>query len=348
MEENKRGLVPERFRSHALAAGVLALASLGGGVAYGQDASTEVADSALAGKKFVYVACSDLNRWCRKAREVIVGSLTEKGVEVTDLQDPYDPVLQAQNLNQAIAQNPDLIVVLATNARSIVPSLRRAKEAGIPVINFVGPTVPESEEYYVASIENNHRQLGEHAATNLVEGLKKEGLETANIMVITGAQVQPEVAVRMDGFNSVLAEYPEYKVVEVQDGNWDQGKSAEIAQTIFAKYSDQGGIQGAFGMADHMAAGIIQAAEQAGIPVGVDKNGLIVVASNCFEIGMVNIENGLQYGTATQAPETTAEFAVPLIEQALAGETIPKLSLMEETRITKDNVAEWKEQCGGA
>src|SRR6202012_1682851 len=204
------------------------------------------------------------------------------------------------------------------------------------------------EPYYAASIENNHHQLGEDAATNIIEGLKKEGVEKANILVVTGAQVQPEVAVRMDGFNSVLAKHPEYKVVEVQDGNWDQGKSAEIARTVFAKYGDKGGIQAAFGMADHMAAGIIQAAQQAGMPVGVDNKGLVVTASNCFAVGMVNIGNGTQYGTATQAPAPTAAFAVPLIEQALAGKTIPKRSLYEETRITKDNLDKWKVFCGSA
>jgi hypothetical protein len=57
------------------------------------------------------------------------------------------------------------------------------------VINLIGPAVPDSEPYYKASIENNHRQLGEFAATNLVEGLQKEGRKTANIFVITGAQV---------------------------------------------------------------------------------------------------------------------------------------------------------------
>ena len=343
-----RGL--ERFRPHAFAAaGILILAGLGAGAAYSEDASSaDVPASALKGKKVAFVACSDLNRWCREFRKAVVGALEAKGVIVTDLQDPYDPVLQAQHLDQAIAQKPDLIALLPTNARSVVPSLHRAKAAGIPVVNLVGPMVPESEPYYVASIENNHQELGEDAATNIVEGLKKEGLEKANIMVVTGAQVQPEVAVRMDGFNSVLAKYPQYKVVEVQDGNWDQGKSGEIARTIFAKYADKGGIQAAFGMADHMAAGIIQAAQQAGIPVGVDKNGLVVTASNCFEIGMVNIGNGLQYGTATQAPEPTAMFAVPLLEQLLAGKTIPKRSLYQETRITKDNLDKWKVFCGSA
>ena len=162
--------------------------------------------------------------------------------------------------------------------------------------------------------------MGEFAATNLVEGLKKEGRTTANIFVVTGAQVQPEVAVRMDGFKSVMDKYPEYKIVDIQDGNWDQGKTADIARTLFAKYADKGGIQGAFGMADHQAAGIIEAAQQAGIPVGVDKNGLVVVGSNCFKIGTVNIGNGLQYGSATQAADPTAAFVFPLLEKALAGQ----------------------------
>jgi ABC-type sugar transport system substrate-binding protein len=331
---------------HAVAAaGILMLST----TAFGAEASSSgVPDSALKGKKLAYVACSDLNRWCREFRHVLVPALEAKGVIVTDLQDPYDPVLQAQHLDQGVAQKPDLIALLATNARSVVPGLRRAKAAGIPVINLVGPPVPESAPYYEASIENNHHELGEFAATDLVEGLKKEGRKTANIIVITGAQVQPEVAVRMDGFKSVLAKYPDYKIVDIEDGNWDQGKSANIARTLFAKYADKGGIQGAFGMADHQAAGIIEAAQQAGIPVGVDKNGLVVVASNCFKIGTINIDKGLQYGSATQAAEPTAEFVLPLLEKALAGQQIPKRSLMTEGRITKETLDKYRDYCSAA
>ena len=101
-----------------------------------------------------------------------------------------------------------------------------------------------------------------------------------------------------------------------------QGKTAEIAQRCSPNMPDTGGIQGAFGMADHMAAGIIEAAQQAGIPIGVDKNGLVVVASNCFKIGTVNIGNGLQYGSAAQAADPTAAFVLPLLEKTLAGQEI--------------------------
>ena len=227
------------------AAGILMLSSYAATTAFGEDASG-VPDSALKGKKVAYVACSDLNRWCRKGRSLIIGALQAKGVIVTDLQDPYDPVLQAQHLDQAIAQKPDLIVLLATNARSVVPGLRRAKAAGIPVINFVGPTVPESQEFFLASIENGHRQLGEFAATNLVKGLKKEGRTTGNIIVVTGAQVQPEVAVRMDGFKSVMDKYPEYKVVDIQDGNWDQGKTGRHRPDVVREICRQGRSPGRF------------------------------------------------------------------------------------------------------
>jgi len=146
----------ERFRPHAFAAaGVLILAGFGAGPAHSDDAaSSDVPASVLKGKKVAYVACSDLNRWCREFRKAVVGALEAKGVIVTDLQDPYGPVLQAQHLDQAIAQKPDLIALLPTNTRSVIPSLHRAKAAGIPVGNLVGPMVPESQDYYVASIYN--------------------------------------------------------------------------------------------------------------------------------------------------------------------------------------------------
>jgi hypothetical protein len=50
-----------------------------------------VPDSALKGKKVAYVACSDLNRWCREFRHQIVPALEAKGVIVTDLQDHTTP-----------------------------------------------------------------------------------------------------------------------------------------------------------------------------------------------------------------------------------------------------------------
>lgn len=348
----------------ALATASLVLAACGSGATPGagggsSTAGTSAATSgsggtvtgpagALKGKKVYYVACSDQNQWCRAGNKLLVDGLRSKGVDVTYLQDPYDPVLQVQHLNQAISQRPDAIILLASDARAVIPALVKAKQAHIPVINVVGPPVPESAPYYTASIVVNHEQLGEDAGNEMVQGLQAEGVTSGNVIAITGASVQPEVAVRMDGFRKVLAAHPEYKLVEVQDGAWDQVKTATIAQQLFAKYSDQGGIVGAFGMADQQAAGIIQAAQQAGLKVGVADKGLIVVGSNCFKIGMDNITKGLQYGTAPEAAGAVMGFTLPLLETWLSGGSIPKESLTNEPAITKANLSDWLDRCSVA
>jgi ABC-type sugar transport system substrate-binding protein len=328
--------------------GCVALAACGSDDDSPDNGSAAAGAESIEGKKVFYVACSDQNQWCRAGNHRVIDALEEKGADVTYLQDPYDPVKQVQNLNQAISQQPDLIVLLATDARAVVPSLRKAEAAGVPVINFVGPTVPESKDLYAASIEVNHTELGKNAGELLVQGLQEAGRDSGNVIAITGATVQPEVAVRMEGFKEVLAQHPEYELVEVQDGAWDQVKTANIAQQLFAKYRDKDGIVGAYGMADQQAGGIIQSAQQAGIPVGVDKKGLIVVGSNCFKIGMDNIAKGLEYGTSTQAAHEVADFASPLIVKFLMGEEIPEVSLTKEHQITKENLAEWKESCSVA
>src|SRR3954449_163038 len=99
-----------------------------------------------------------------------------------------------------------------------------------------------------------------------------------------------------------MKKYPQYKVVADEDGNWDQVKSSQLALQILSKYRSQGGIQGAYGMADYMAAGIIQAATQLGIKVGLSSKGVVVTASNCTPTGIPLMRSGKLYGNATQSP----------------------------------------------
>lgn len=307
------------------------------------------AASSLNGKKVALVACGDQNQWCKTYNHVVIDGLRSKGVDVNYLQDPFDAVQQVQHLNQAIAQKPDRILLVASDARAIIPALRKAKAAGIPVTNLVGPAVAESQPYFDGRIEANMEQLGVNAGKALIEGMQKQGFKKGNVIAITGTTGQGEVAARMKGFKAQLAAHPEYKLVEVQDGSWDQVKSAKIAQQLFAKYRNKGGIQGALGMADPQAAGIIQAAQQTGLPVRVGtKDGLVVVGSTCFKIGMDNIAKGTQYGTSTQAAVPLADFTLPLLQKQLAGEDIPNPSMETEEVITKANLAKWRGPCSAA
>jgi ribose transport system substrate-binding protein len=56
------------------------------------------------------------------------------GLEVSVVQSPFDPALQAQQLDDAIAKKVDAIVMMIMSQKALIPALTRAKAAHIPVI----------------------------------------------------------------------------------------------------------------------------------------------------------------------------------------------------------------------
>ena len=209
----------------------------------------------MAGKKVYLVTCEP-NVFCHAYNAQLTKLLKAKGISVTQLSDNFDPALQNQHMNQAIAAKPDAIIVFASNADAIVPALKRAKQAGITTVNVNARLKPAGEKFVDYEIVADNGELGKSAAVNLIEGMKKAGYTKGNVMVITGTKGTLIVQDRMVQFYKIMKQNPQYKVVSDQDGNWDQVKSSQLALQTFTKYRSQGGIQGAYGMADYMAAGI--------------------------------------------------------------------------------------------
>ncbi|MBS1678888.1 MAG: sugar ABC transporter substrate-binding protein [Actinobacteria bacterium] len=293
-----------------------------------------------SGKTVFLVGSGDVGPWAKANNHAVIDALEAAGAQVTYLQDPYNTQLQVENLNRAVAAKPALIMLLADEFRAVVPALNRAKAAGIPVINMSEPPGIIAP-YIAASQQANHEQLGTFAAENIIEGLKEEGKTSGNVIAITGTSGMYQVELRMKAFEKKLAEVPGLKIVAVEDGNWDENTSQKIAQQLFAKYQGSGGIQAAYGMADNQAVGIIQAAKESGMPVGVKDKGLIVTGSNCYRIGLESIKRGEQFGTASQSPVEEGEAAGKLGVELLEGKSIAKEIEGKETRITSKNVDEW-------
>jgi len=207
---------------------------------------------------------------------------------------------------------------------------------------------PGAEDLVAATVNADQASLGRFAAQNIIEGLQARGLEEANIIALAGSDYTATSGDRMIAFKEELAKYPGYKIVAEENTNWDPATAGKIASQLYAEYENKGGIQAAYGMADYLANAAIQSATQAGLPVGVDNDGLIVTGSNCFKVGIDNIEAGLQYGTATQAPDAEGRFVVEQTLKFLSGEQIPAINLNEEFRVTRDNIAEFAEGCSKA
>lgn len=295
----------------------------------------EVGDG-VSGKEIYLVAAGDVNPWAKAYNAVIVERLEEEGAEVTYLQDPFDPQVQVQNLDRAIAAKPYAIMLLGLDYRALTPSLTRAKSAGIPVVNMSSPAEPAGD-LVALSVESNNPQLGTFAAQNVIDGLAAQGKDEGNVIVITGTSGTQMSDLRLEAFQEELEGAPGLNVVAVEDGNWDQATSQEIASQLFAKYASEGGIQAAYGMADNQALGIVQAAKQAGLEVG-GSDGLIVTGSNCYQAGLQAIQAGEMYGTGTQSPIVEANFTADEALKFFNGDEVETTQFAPEERITAENV----------
>ena len=326
-----------------LIAGALGLTLLA--TACGSDAGTSSnASSPLNGKTIALVGYGNSNPWGAYFNKVFTETLAPTGVKIDDLT-TMDPGTQVQKFNQAVAQKPDLIVLAILDTQALVAPIKKAKAAGIPVLAVDGPTDP-SVAGDVMSVLSDNEALGEFAAQNIIEGLKGQGRTSGNIIVLTGTKSMLVTQDRMKGFNRVMATAPQYKVVDEQDANWDPQLSGTIAQQLLAKHG-RDGVQAAYGMADYMALPIVQAAKQAGYPVG-GKDGLIVTSSNCFKAGIEAIKAGTLYGTATEDPGTIAEQTADYVLRFFNGENPPEKEIVKEERVTADNVAQFEAQCSNA
>lgn len=333
-----------RFTSRRILTAVVAagagLALLAGCAAGGDGGDTGTGDGA-EGKTVAFVGYGDVNPWGAAFNAIYKPTLEDAGVTVQDLS-TMDPGTQVQNFNQAVAEQPDAIVVALLDTAAMVAPMQKAIDAGIPVIVYDGrPDPAVADDPGVRQVLSDNPALGQFAAENIIEGLEAQGKTEGTIIVIKGTASMLVTQDRMDAFYETL-EGTGYEVIAEEDGNWDPTLSGTIATSLFAKFGADG-VDAAFGMADYMAIPIIEAAKQAGIAVGAD--GLIVTGSNCFNSGIESIKAGELYGTATEDPQTIAYETADYTLAFLRGEDPERVVMVQEDRVTAANVDEFAEQC---
>jgi ABC-type sugar transport system substrate-binding protein len=333
-------------------AGLLLLVACGGsnGEADGGSPTATAGDEAAAsgrieGASIFILGCTNENPWCNGFNTTLDQELSAVGADVTVLTSNFDPAEQTRQMSQAISQTPEAVLIHVADPAALVPSLRRAESAGVPVIAVDTDVGEDTRELFAASLLPDHAKLGEFAAINIQEGLKEQGIESGNVIMITGTASQIHVQTRIQAFEDQLATTPEYEIVEIQDANWDPIETGRIAQQLFAKYG-RDGIQGAYGMADYMAAAISRAAQQADLPLyPKSERGLVVTGSNCASVGMDFIRDGLMYGGATQSPVLEARDFVPYVVQFINGEDIGEQITTPVDRLTRENLEKFEEAC---
>jgi ribose transport system substrate-binding protein len=254
------------------------------------------------------------------------------GLQVTLLQSPFDPALQAQQLDDAIAQKSDLIVLMTMSQKALIPALTRAKAAKIPVLLINTPI--DEKELYTAFVGEPSMAMGEAA-----------GRVPSKVAIVAGSMDEGIAPVRVAGFKKALEAYPGISIVAVEETHWAPPEAERAAGQLLARFSGQGGLDGIYGMNDALANGVVQGAESAGVKLGTAKGTLLVVGGNCMAPGMAGIDRGKIQATTSMLPKKMGEIAAKTSADILAGKQITKDYTLPIEVITKKNIEKFRADC---
>lgn len=270
------------------------------------------------------------------------------GMKVTVFSSPFDPALQAQQLDDAIAQKYDLFVVQIISQRAIIPVLTRVKNANIPVVLVVAPMVGNdagAQDLYLTHIGYDDTTFGRMIGEAMVAAQKAAGRNSAKIAILAGSMAEGKAPLREKSFREAVAKSPGMEVVVTEDVKWNPAMGERAAGQLLARFAGQGGLNGFYGMNDVVANAAIQASEAAGVKVGTGSGDLIVVGGNCQAPGVKNIEAGKQAATLLMLPVEEGKLTAQRVVEIFDGKKPEKLTFLPTQTITKANIAQHAQPC---
>ena len=219
------------------------------------------ADATPKGKKIAFLVTSPTHPFIATLSKTFVSRANSFGMEVNTVSQHFDAALQAQQVDDAIARQFDMLAIIAGSEQAIVPALIRAKQAGVPVILVNSPPRDGSEDLYLSFVGEDHVELGRITGVSVLQALKEGGRDGGKIALITGSLQEGVGPRRVAGFREAMKANPKAQIVAVEDAKWQTDRSERIAGQLFARFAAQGGLDVVYGMADNQAAAIVQAAK---------------------------------------------------------------------------------------
>ncbi|MFD7973254.1 sugar ABC transporter substrate-binding protein [Streptomyces clavifer] len=186
-----------------------------------------------------------------------VGELTGGKAEVVYANAKQDATLQAQQVDTMITNKVDALIVDAVDAKAIENSVKKAKDAGIPVVAFDRLAEGPIDAY--TSFDNE--EVGRVQGKALLEALGDAAKPT--IVMMNGSITDPNAALFKKGAKSVLDGKVTYGK-EYDTKEWKpENANSNMEGAITALGKDK--IVGVYSANDGMAGGIIQALKSAGL-----------------------------------------------------------------------------------
>lgn len=247
-----------------------------------------------------------------------------------------DPTTQLNQVEELVARHVNAIILNPIDARGIIPAIKAANAAHIPVITLDRTAFGGR---IVSFIRDSSLQMSKEGAHWLADQLKKRyGSYRGNVVDLEGLMSSSPGQARQQGFMSVMKHYPHIKIIATLAGNFNQSTSFnDMTDVIRAHPNTQ--IDGVFNANDDNAVGGERAIQAAGLfkPVGSRKH-IIIVGIDGTSQAFAAIRAGQQDVTVAQNPMKEAEASVQVAVESIEGVKVQSNIRWPHFLVTKSDI----------
>jgi ABC-type sugar transport system substrate-binding protein len=306
-------------------------------------AANDPAPAAPAGDDLIYVGFVQVGAesdWRMANTKSMQETFTEANgykFEMVDAQQQTQKQITA--IRDFIQKDVDYIVLAPNTEAGWDTVLGEAKDAGIPVIIVDRMIQTNDDSLFTAWVGSNFLQEGYDAVEALATALKNKGIDPTegeiNIVTLQGTMGSSAQIGRTDGFAEKMKEYPNWKMLDKQSGDFTQEKGQEVMEAFLKSYPD---IDVVIAENDNMAFGAINAIKAAGKTCG--PNGDITIVS--FDAVKAAFESMIagDMDVSVECNPLHGPRVEGIIKALEAGQSVDKIAYVEEGTFYAKDAAE--------
>ncbi len=254
---------------------------------------------------------------------------TAEGWEFSYLAAEGDAVLQGQQIETLVDQDPDFLVIFPADAALAIDWVEDAADEGVPVFLVGTDVAEEAHDSAVAFCGPDNYTMGAELARYLIE---QNGADAGlGIVEIGGNAGQADYIDRKAGFEDTIAAESNYSILG--DTAWCHSSRTDAQDSMadfISTYGDQ--IDVLYGMDDDLTLGGVNAIAE------VNRTDDIQVLSITGQIEAIQaVKDGKMASTAFTPPRLTASLVIDAINEYAANGTIEYFQSYVPDLITAEN-----------
>ncbi len=276
--------------------------------------------------------------------DAIKAELAKRDLNVLEAIADQDANRQLQQVKNFIARKVDGIILVPKDAKTCIPMIKAANEAGIPIVLFNRPA-DKSDARSVAVVADNLK-LTQETVSFMVEQARKTG-HKHKAMVVLGDLGDINAVGRRDGFDAALKGQEDVvEVVARVPSEWNQEKAQAGVVNALQANPD---ISFIFTSSDFLFPSIVSALKSAGKYKKTGEVGHIILGGfDGDATAYAMLKAGYLDATGVQDVYFEAQAAVQALVDLRAGKHVPELILDPGFVIHQANLAEKTPRMWGA